>query len=283
MAALTYFSPAKLNLFLHILGRRADGYHLLQMVFQLIDYGDEISFEKREDTEIKLNIDPDSAFLNIGDAENNLIIRAARLLQNETGVSCGANIHLHKKIPIGGGLGGGSSNAATTLIALNKLWQLHLSENQLATIGVSLGADVPVFIYGKTAWAEGIGDQLTSITLPEAWFVVLTPACSVPTAEIYSANELTRNTTAITIRDFLSGHSIHNDCETVVRKRYPIIDAALNWLEQFAPARLTGTGSCVFAAFKTENEAREILQKASGLFQGFVAKGINDIWGVAKR
>jgi 4-diphosphocytidyl-2-C-methyl-D-erythritol kinase len=287
MAALSYFSPAKLNRFLHIVGRRADGYHELQTVFQLLDYGDELTFEKRDDDKIILTVDYDATRLihptnphpknpastNIGEPEKNLIVRAARLLQKSTKNTQGANIHLLKRIPIGGGLGGGSTNSATALIALNKLWQLNLSTEELATLGLPLGADVPVFVHGQTAWAEGIGERLTPLTLEESWFVILVPACSVPTSEIYSANELTRNTPAITIRDFLSGHPTHNDCEPVVRQRYPVIDSAINWLNQFAPARLTGTGCCVFAEFVTKDEALKILQKAQNEFQGFIAKG----------
>jgi 4-diphosphocytidyl-2-C-methyl-D-erythritol kinase len=302
MATLRCFSPAKLNRFLHILGRRADGYHELQTVFQLLDYADELTFTTRDDNEIKLTTTfvgqvvaqqlPDNivrerfahpdlqSFIN--ESEKNLIVRAAHLLQTTMDVPQGTTIHLHKRIPIGGGLGGGSSNAATTLLALNKLWQLKLSTDELAILGLQLGADVPVFIHGKTAWAEGIGEQLTPLTLVESWFVVLIPACSVSTAEIYSANELTRNTPAITIRAFLSGHPTHNDCESVVCKRYPLIDSALGWLNQFAPARLTGTGCCIFAEFVTEDAARKVLQQAHNKFQGFIAKGIN-IWGVAKR
>ncbi len=276
MAALTYFSPAKLNRFLHILGQRADGYHELQTVFQLLDFGDDLTFEKRDDHQIVL-ID------NMGETEKNLIVRAARLLQNTLGIQHGATIHLTKRIPIGGGLGGGSSNAATTLLALNKLWQLNLTIDELAILGLQLGADVPVFIHGNTAWAEGIGEQLTAITLEENWFVVLVPACSVATSEIYSANELTRNTPAITIRAFLSGQPTRNDCESVVRQRYPLVDSALSWLNQFAPARLTGTGCCVFAEFAQKDAALEVPQQGQHSFQGFIAKGINNNWGVAKR
>lgn len=289
MTADIWFAPAKLNLFLHIVGRRADGYHELQTVFQLLDYSDELSFELRKnDPHIQLTISYATTFshIDIGDIEHNLVMRAAKLLQKfSANPQQGAAIHLHKKIPIGGGLGGGSSDAATTLIALNQLWQVNLSIDELSKLGLQLGADVPMFIHGKSAWGEGVGEYLTPIPLPESWFLVIVPPCTVTTTEIFSATELTRNTSPITIQQFLNGpESTHNDCEAVVRTRYPIIAEALNWLNQFAPARLTGTGSCLYAAFAHEDEARSVAEKIPAPLQGFVTKGLSEtFWGVAKR
>lgn len=272
-----YLSPAKLNLFLHIVGQRADGYHELQTIFQLLNYCDELTFEVHEDNDIRLTtkLDPTLTNKNIGDTDNNLITRAASLLQKISGTKMGAAIQLYKRIPIGGGLGGGSSNAATTLLALNQLWQINLPQEELLKLATQLGADVPMFVQGKTAWAEGIGEKLTPITLNENWFVIVIPPCAIPTVEIYSTNELTRNTPPITIQQFFAGHATHNDCEAVVRNRYPLVATALDWLNQFAPARLTGTGACVFAAFTEEQDARAVAQQIPAPLQGFVAKGIN--------
>lgn len=269
-------APAKLNLFLHIINRRADGYHNIQTVFQFLDFYDELQFNLRTDEQINLTIQ--NANLPI---EENLIMRAALLLQQTSQSKLGADIVLTKNIPIGAGLGGGSSNAAATLLALNNLWQTHLSQQQLMALGKQLGADVPVFIYGKAAWAEGIGDQLQPVTLTEPWYLLLHPNCHVPTAEIYAAQELTRNTSPITINQFFDRGG-HNDFESVVRRRYPEVDAALNWLTQFAPARMTGTGSCVFAAFAEQQQALAIAAKVPKNFQSIVAQGLNH-WGVAKR
>lgn len=261
-----YLSPAKLNLFLHIIGQRADGYHLLQTVFQLLDYYDELTFTLRDDQQINLTCN-----INEINNENNLVLRAAHLLKQQQGV----DIHLHKNIPMGGGLGGGSSNAATTLIALNHLWQLQLSTQELLALGLKLGADVPVFIQGQSAWAEGIGEVLVPIELPERWFVVLAPPVLVSTPKLFSDNELTRNTSPIKIQEFLEGAETQNDCEVVCSKRYPEVAAALTWLNQFAPARLTGTGGCVFAAVKNEQTAKQIAEQIPKPFTGFYAKGIN--------
>lgn len=265
---LICLAPAKLNLFLHIVGRRSDGYHLLQTVFQLLDYCDELTFTLRDDNQITCN-DLESV-----PAQNNLVIRAAKLLQQ---TSQGVDIKIQKRIPAGGGLGGGSSNAAATLLALNKLWQLHLSKTELCRLGLQLGADVPVFISGKSAWGEGIGEQLTPIELPERWYVVLIPAFSIPTKEIFTAAELTRDTSPITIRAFLTDDRLlKNDCEKVVRQRYPDIASALDWLAQFAPSRLTGTGSCIFAAFEHKEQALTVEKQIKTPWKGFVAKGINE-------
>ena len=275
---MIWLAPAKLNLFLHILGRRPDGYHNLQTVFQLIDYCDELQFEIQTDPNIEIN-------LQITD---NLVIRAARLLQQTYQCPLGAKIQLYKRIPIGGGLGGGSSNAATTLLALNQLWGLNKPMDELAELGEQLGADVPVFIKGRTAWAEGIGEQLTPISLPEIWYVVMVPPCTVSSAEFFSLSELTRNTPAITIQQFLSKQVLtRNDFEIVACKRYPLVASALQWLNQFAEARLTGSGSCVFAMFKDEGEAYAVQQQVAAPYTSFVARGIEYSpvlsWGVAKR
>jgi 4-diphosphocytidyl-2-C-methyl-D-erythritol kinase len=268
-------SPAKLNLFLHITGRRPDGYHTLQTVFQLLDYGDELEFTPREDGQIVLTGMDEIV------PEQNLIIRAARALINWMPACAGMAIHITKRIPMGGGLGGGSSNAAVTLVMLNHLWNLGLTTAKLAEIGLSLGADVPVFIHGHSAWAEGIGERLQPVDLPERWYVVITPSCHVSTPKIFSHPELTRATPAITIDDFLRGYG-QNDCEPLVRRLYPEVAQALDWLNQFAPAKLTGTGSSVFAAFDSEQAGRDVIAQLPSSWQGFAARGINTFWGVAK-
>lgn len=268
-----YWAPAKLNLFLHILQRRSDGYHEIQTAFQLIDYCDELQFTLRHDQHLQLTVSPSNIML--GDPENNLIIRAARLLQQTYQCQLGADIQLHKRIPIGSGLGGGSSDAATTLLALNTLWQLNCSLPTLAAIGKQLGADVPIFIYGQTAWGEGIGDKLTPIASTNAWYVIVVPPCSISSAELFSAPELTRNTPAITIQQFLSRQvPIKNDFEPVAAMRYPVVAQALQWLNQFAEARLTGSGSCLFAAFNSEQEAQEIVRQIPSPMTGFAAKAV---------
>lgn len=261
-----WLSPAKINLFLHILGRRPDGYHELQTIFQFLDYHDELCLESRIDPQIQLTTSMS--------LENNIVLKAARLLQQVSGTSLGANIILNKRIPIGGGLGGGSSNAATTLIALNQLWQLNLPESDLLELGLQLGADVPVFIKGKAAWAEGIGEKLSPIQLPEPWYVVLSPPQIVSTAEIFSAVELTRNTRPITIQEFLEGRT-RNDFEPLVRKRYPQIGNAIDWLNRYAPAKLTGSGSSVFAEVATKKEAEKIVAEVPQPLTAFMAKGMN--------
>ncbi|HLT64154.1 MAG TPA: 4-(cytidine 5'-diphospho)-2-C-methyl-D-erythritol kinase [Pseudohongiella sp.] len=277
LPSLTLPALCKLNLFLHITGRREDGYHLLQTVFQLLDYGDELSFHLRDDDQIVLHCDIPEL-----DVEDNLVMRAARLLSEHCDSCQGVDIELVKHIPAGAGLGGGSSDAATTLVALNHLWGCGLSRDELQKLGLSLGADVPVFVHATSAWAEGIGEQLTPVVLPEHWFVVLTPACHVATAKIFSHEELTRDTKAIKMAAFLAGQS-RNDCEMLVRKLYPEVDAAIEWLNQFAPARMTGTGSSVFAAFDDETSARAVLAKLPTDRQGplknisgFVAKAVNE-------
>lgn len=262
-------APAKLNLFLHITRRRQDGYHDLQTCFQLLDYGDELQFEANDSGSITLESSLDSLA-----NKDNLVLRAATLLQTETNTRKGASISLHKQLPLGAGLGGGSSDAATTLLALNKLWDCHLSLPELARLGLALGADVPVFVHGRSGWGEGVGEVLEAIDLPERWYLVVTPSCKVSTGEIFSHPQLTRNTAPITIPAFpFSG--TRNDCEAVAVALYPEIGAALDWLGHYAPARMTGTGSSVFADFSSQQEAENVLKVMPGNCCGFVAKGIN--------
>lgn len=262
-------SPAKLNLFLHITGRRADGYHKLQTLFQLLDYGDTIEFTRTDDGYIELDC-PGIP----GPAEDNLVTRAALALQRHCNCLAGARIRVEKRIPAGGGLGGGSSNAATTLLALNRLWQLSLGIDQLADLGLQLGADVPVFVHGHSAWAEGVGELLAPVDLPGFWYLVIAPNCAVSTAEVFSRQELTRNTPPIKIATFLQGGG-RNDCEPVVRQLYPDIDKALIWLDKFSQAQLTGTGACIFAAFESQEAASAVLSQLPDGWRGFVARGIN--------
>ncbi len=269
MSHSTWPAPAKLNLMLHITGRRDDGYHLLQSVFQFLDYGDEITISTRDDGVIRrLNELPGV------DAEQDLVVRAARLLQQQSGSTLGADIRVDKLLPMGGGLGGGSSDAATVLVALNRLWGSGLSLEQLAALGLQLGADVPVFVHGQAAWAEGVGEILQPVELPEPWYLVIIPPVEVSTAEIFSDPQLTRDCQAIKIRDFLAGQG-GNVCQPVVSRHYPEIAQALAWLGQFASAKMTGTGSCIFAAFDTEAQAQEVYRQLPDGWRGFVAKGSN--------
>lgn len=267
-------APAKLNLMLHITGRRDDGYHLLQTLFQFIDFGDELSFEVTDSKEIIALFEVDGV-----PAEQNLIIRAARTLQHHTGCTMGVKVDLIKRLPMGGGLGGGSSDAATTLVALNHLWELHLDVDELATIGLHLGADLPVFVRGHSAWAEGVGEQLQPVSLPEPWFVVINPQIEVATGDIFSSKELTRDCPPITIRDLISDGAFISDfgnvCQAVVEARYPEIAEAINWLKQFGEARLTGTGACLFAPFESQAEAAIVLAQLPEQWKGFVAQGRN--------
>lgn len=262
-------APAKLNLMLHITGRRDDSYHNLQTLFQFIDYCDLLTFSTNDSQALEL-ITP---FKGVEQQEN-LIIRAAQLLQKHTGCDRGARIGITKKIPMGGGLGGGSSNAATTLIGLNQLWNAGLNLHQLAELGLQLGADVPVFVHGCATWAEGVGEKLTKVELPERWFLVITPACHVATAEIFSHKELTRNTPTITIAAALE-HGGKNDCEDIVSTLYPEVDKALKWLGNFADARMTGTGASLFAGFETREQAEQVLNQLPSPMTGFVAQGLN--------
>ena len=262
-------APAKLNLMLHITGQRQDGYHLLQTVFQFIDHSDSLDFKIRADGVISRQ----STWQAVTEAED-LIIRAARALQQEADCQLGAEISLEKRLPVGAGLGGGSSDAATTLIALNYLWGLELSADQLADIGLQLGADVPVFVHGKAAWAEGVGEQLTAIEPKGSWYLILQPDCRISTVEIFHSSDLTRNTPAIRIRDFLRDGG-HNDCEYVVRNLYPQVAEGLDWLGQFAVAKITGTGSCIFAGFDEQQQAESVYEKLPQGWKGFVVKGLN--------
>jgi 4-diphosphocytidyl-2-C-methyl-D-erythritol kinase len=269
----SYPAPAKLNLFLHVVGRRADGYHLLQTVFRFIDYGDTLSFRMRADGMIVRTTDLPGV-----PAEKDLVVRAARLLQETAGVKRGVDIAVEKRLPMGGGLGGGSSDAATTLLALNRLWGVDCSREQLIALGLKLGADVPIFVFGQNAFAEGVGEELTAIELPPAWYVVLIPPVQVPTAEIFAVPELTRNTLPVKISPFSAGRICsegHNDLQPVVVRRYPEVAEHLGWLKQFGDARMTGSGACVFAAFETEREAREVFAKMPAEMQGFVAQGLD--------
>ncbi len=269
MTSSRWPAPAKLNLMLHITGQRDDGYHLLQTVFQFIDFSDSLDFTVREDGVITRQ----SNWAGVAEADD-LIVHAAQALQQTSACALGVDINLQKKLPTGGGLGGGSSDAATTLVALNQLWGLALSVEQLADIGLKLGADVPVFVRGNACWAEGVGEKITVIEPEELWYLVIRPNCSVSTMEVFHASDLTRNTPAIRIRDFLRDGG-HNDCEVVVRNLYPEVAAALDWLGQFAAARMTGTGCCVFAGFEDQQQAESVYEKLPQGWEGVVAKGLN--------
>ncbi|MBX9586221.1 MAG: 4-(cytidine 5'-diphospho)-2-C-methyl-D-erythritol kinase [Gammaproteobacteria bacterium] len=262
-------APAKLNLFLNVLDHREDGYHNLQTVFQFIDLSDQLEFSLKENESITL----DTPGLTISQ-EDNLIYRAAKLLQKTTGSRLGAHIRLDKNLPIGGGVGGGSSNAATTLVGLNRLWQTGLSKQELMKLGSQLGADVPIFIHGEAAYATGTGDVLTNLELDEPWYVILIPPVSVPTAEIFSHPQLTRNNQPITISEFLS-HGGSNSMEGLVRSLYPDIDRALDWLNQFGFAKMSGSGSTVFLSFEEKNRAESVVSQIPAPFKGVVAKGCN--------
>jgi len=271
-----YPAPAKLNLFLHIVGRLPDGYHLLQSVFTPIDLCDRIRIEVRDDGVIeRANDVPGVA------PDDDLAIRAARVMQEATGTRLGATIELEKVIPMGGGLGGGSSDAATVLLVLNRLWKSGFDEEALGEIGLTLGADVPFFVQGSPAWVEGIGDVIRPFDLPPAWYVVLVPPVSVPTAAIYGAPELTRNTEALKMEDFsahptefLKDSRFRNDLEAVAVARYPEVRGHLEWLARRAQARMTGSGGCVFAAFASREAAQHVLDQLPATMKGFVAQGL---------
>ncbi len=263
-------APAKLNLFLHILGKRHDGYHELQTVFQLLDLCDYISFEPHTNEDIVLMTNYESV-----SSEDDLVYRAASLLKRESGTQQGIKISVEKYIPMGGGLGGGSSDAATTLLALNEIWDCGMNIDEIALMGLQLGADVPVFIRGHSAWAEGVGEKLQAVALPEDWYLIIHPGSHVNTAKIFSHPDLTRNSPPITIRDFMKGSS-RNDCESVVYKEFPEIAEVSKWLGQWADARLTGTGACVYGEFKSESEARDILDRLPDKWKGFVSQGTRE-------
>ena len=267
-------SPAKLNLFLYITGQRANGYHDLQTLFQFVDYGDSLAFTPRDDHNITLS----PSVEGVPD-EQNLIVRAAKLLQArmaEKGLPtpCGMAIQIDKRLPMGGGLGGGSSNAATTLVALNTLWNANFSDSELAEFGVTLGADVPVFVMGHAAFAEGIGEVLQPVSPEEKWYLIAHPGVSIPTPAIFGDPELIRDTPKRLI-DVLLNTNYSNDCEPIARKRFYEVEQLVSWLLEYAPSRLTGTGACVFAEFNTEESAREVLSKAPAWINGFVARGVN--------
>ncbi|HET8802584.1 MAG TPA: 4-(cytidine 5'-diphospho)-2-C-methyl-D-erythritol kinase [Marinobacter sp.] len=274
MISLTLPSPAKLNLFLHIVGRRQDGYHELQTLFQFLDHGDDLTFTL---TPSQPGVRLAGSMAGVADNDN-LILRAARALAEwATDNPPGVTISVTKRLPMGGGLGGGSSNAATTLLGLNHLWQLGLGEEELAAIGLRLGADVPVFVRGFAAFGEGVGERLQPASPPEDWFLVLKPACDINTGKIFSEQGLTRDTPRIKIAPAFEGDAsrYRNDCEDVVRKLYPEVNRSLDWLAQFGPARLTGTGACIFGRFPTESAARIIWESKPSGVTGFVAKGVN--------
>ena len=272
MNMLTYPAPAKINLFLHVVGRRTDGYHLLQTVFRVLDFSDELRFTLQESGAVKLH----TPTPGVPD-ESNLCVKAAKLLQQESNTSFGVDISLEKNIPMGGGLGGGSSDAATTLLALNRLWELGWTRARLMELGLRLGADVPVFIFGENAFAEGVGEKLTPIKLPSAWYLVLIPPVQVPTALVFASNELTRNTIPIKIPPFSIAQG-HNDLELVVCRAYPEVAKHLQWLRQLdnaTMAAMTGSGACVFAEFASEAQAQEALTQLPVDMQGIVARGLD--------
>jgi 4-diphosphocytidyl-2-C-methyl-D-erythritol kinase len=277
-----YPAPAKLNLFLHVVGCRPDGYHLLQSLFRLIDRGDTLRFAPRKDGRV-LRAGPLAGVSE----ENDLCVRAARLLQEASGCKLGLEIALEKRLPMGGGLGGGSSDAATVLLALNRLWGLHWQRKRLQELGLRLGADVPFFIFGRSAFAQGVGEALQPVDLPPAWYLVLEPPASVPTAEIFAAANLTRNTKPIKMADFSAGWGAdqavgggdlfgQNDLEPVVYERYPEVARALAWIRQYAAARMTGSGACVFAPFAAEQDARDVLARMPQGMTGWVARGLDE-------
>jgi len=269
-----YPAPAKLNLFLHVVGRRPDGYHLLQSVFALVDAADRLRFAVRGDGEIRRV----SELAGVP-AESDLVVRAARLLKSETGTALGADIEVDKRLPLGGGMGGGSSDAATTLVVLNRLWATGLDRPALQALGARLGADVPFFVFGRNAWVEGVGEKLTPIDLPPAWYLVLVPPVAVPTGEIFAAPELTRDTEALKMEDFSAQSGpgrFRNDLEAVVAARYPPVREHLAWLAGQGGGRLTGSGACVFARFEDRASADRVLEKLPGSMKGFVARGLDE-------
>ena len=263
-------APAKLNLFLHVVGRRPDGYHLLQTVFRFIDRADRLHFMPRDDGEIHLATPIPGV-----PADSDLTVRAARLLQQATHCRQGVSIHLDKQLPMGGGLGGGSSDAATVLLALNHLWQTGLTRAQLETLGLSLGADVPIFVHGHNAFAEGIGESFTDVTLPSASYLVLHPAVQVPTASIFGATELKRDTIAMRPEEWHHGQG-HNDLEAVACTKYPAVAEALAWLKARTPqAMMTGSGACVFAEFSRHDDAAALLAQCPAILNGWIADGLD--------
>jgi 4-diphosphocytidyl-2-C-methyl-D-erythritol kinase len=269
LSAAPWPAPAKINLFLHVVGRRPDGYHLLQTHFQFLDHGDDLRFRRREDGVVRRLSDlPGVA------PEADLVVRAAHALQRASGTRCGVDIAVEKRLPLGGGLGGGSSNAATTLVALDHLWGTRLGVEALAALGLALGADVPVFVRGEAAWAEGVGERLTPLAADEPWCLVIHPGCTVPTAAVFGHPELTRDTPALKIPG-LPPDLMHNDCEPVTRRLFPAVGAALDWLGEHAPARMSGTGACVFASFATREAAAAVAARVPAPWTWFVARRRN--------
>lgn len=262
-------APAKLNLMLRIVARRADGYHELQTVFQFIDRADQISFRLRDDGRIHRATDLPGV-----PEQDDLMLRAARLLQDHCPDAPGVDIRINKQLPMGGGLGGGSSDAATVLVALNRLWGCNQTTEELARLGLKLGADVPIFVHGHAAWAEGVGERLQAVDLEQPWYLVVVPPVHVSTAEIFQAPELTRNSSTITIRAFIAGDR-RNDCLPVVRERYPQVAQVMDWLADYTRPQLTGTGACVFGIFETKAEADSALDGLPPQWEGFVARGLN--------
>lgn len=262
-------SPAKLNLFLHINGRREDGYHELQSIFQLLDFGDKLAFNVTENANISLQTPIEGV-----PAEQNLIVRAAKLLQQHCQTKHGCEIWLDKVLPMGGGIGGGSSNAATTLVVLNELWNCHLDINTLAELGLSLGADVPIFVRGFSAFAQGVGEIIEPVELPHKHYLVIYPNCHVSTAEIFQSPSLPRNTAKIKLQDY-QFHLTNNDCQKLVTNRHPKVAKLLHWLLEYAPSRMTGTGACLFAVFDDLESARKVYKRLPEGCFGFVASGVN--------
>jgi 4-diphosphocytidyl-2-C-methyl-D-erythritol kinase len=267
-----YPAPAKLNLFLHVVGRRADGYQLLQSAFALIDRADTLRVAVRDDGRVaRVNVVAGVA------AEEDLAVRAARLLQEASATTLGADIEVEKRIPVGGGLGGGSSDAATALVVLNRLWKTGFDDAALAKLGLTLGADVPFFLFGRNAWAEGVGEKLRELEIPRRWYVVLTPPVQVSTAAVFAAAELTRNTEPLKMEDFSArpgDRKFGNDLERVVCARYPEVREHLEWLRGRATAHMTGSGSSVFAAYESMDAARRVLDELPAAMSGFVARGL---------
>ncbi|MCU0936853.1 MAG: 4-(cytidine 5'-diphospho)-2-C-methyl-D-erythritol kinase [Gammaproteobacteria bacterium] len=277
-------APAKLNLFLRVTGRRPDGYHTLQTVFQFVDLCDELVLRVRGDGEVRRL----SGLAGVP-ADRDLAVLAARLLQAATGTRLGVDLTVHKRVPAGGGLGGGSSDAATTLVALDRLWGLGLGEERLAALGLQLGADVPVFVRGRAAWAEGVGEALQPVALDRPWYLIVDPGCAVSTAAVFGDPELTRDSPVLRIpglfRDGGDGRPVAtvagllaaagNDCQALVRRRYPPVDRALGWLESRAAARMTGTGGCLFGVLASEGEARSLAAALPAPWRGIVARGLN--------
>lgn len=262
-------APAKLNLFLHVTGRREDGYHLLQTVFHLLDWGDEVSLRLRDDGVVRMG----TSLADVED-DTNLALRAARVLKSATGGRWGVDITIDKRIPVGGGLGGASSDAATVLVGINAFAGLGVDEDGLAALGLELGADVPLFVRGRSAWSEGVGERLTPLDLPEQWYAVIHPGVAVSTAAVFQSPCLTRDTAPVTISCFSRGFTLRNDLEPVAIGIAPVIGEALAWLANFAPARMSGSGSCVFGAFDTRDAAAAVTSEVPKTWRAFVARGV---------